>query len=589
MKKQILLCLVLCFCGCLSAAAAPLYYQGQTLDFSGMPAAELFQGDDFMLTNQTIEREGVWVALPSRWEDVYPGYKGICWYRIGIVLDRLPADSDRLGISLGEIEVADETYLNGRLIGRTGDIDKGIMAYDIPRIYYLPAALLQTGRTNILAIRARGGFGISGPIKGRMAIGDWENLQAGQRRIDVINLVYTVIYLLLALNFLMVGLFLRQEKYNLTFSLFSLSVFVFLLARNQLTLLFINDFHLLKYLEYAAVLLPLPLFAWFIAQYFDPAHEKPVRLYFLLNLLPLTAMLLIPDMEHRYQLLLIMQYTWVLPAVYIIGVVIWRILSRDRDALLVLPSVLVGGATIILDVLRTRVLVQTPMALFPLGGLFFVLSFALILNRKLVSLYSQVRQLNQRLEEEVDKRTEKLRSALDELMEVNQALEGMTLIDVLTGIYNRRYFNDRFEAELQRIRRYPENLSLIMLDIDDFKQVNDTYGHPTGDIVLQQVARNIQAALHRDIDFAARYGGEEFAVLLPHTNANSAAYLAEAIRKSIERLSIPTEQGIVKVTVSLGVASRHPQQHSDYDRILQLADKALYSAKAYGKNRVHNL
>ncbi len=159
-------------------------------------------------------------------------------------------------------------------------------------------------------------------------------------------------------------------------------------------------------------------------------------------------------------------------------------------------------------------------------------------------------------------------------------------IDFLTGVSNRRYFMEQAEQEILRTSRYDAPLSFFMLDIDLFKQVNDTYGHKSGDIVLKRMAAVCRETL-REIDIIGRVGGEEFAILLPETDKAEAAEVAERLRAVLANQKVPLEAGIpIQFTVSIGVASRVSKQ-DNIDMLLNLADEALYQAKKYGRNRVY--
>lgn len=175
-----------------------------------------------------------------------------------------------------------------------------------------------------------------------------------------------------------------------------------------------------------------------------------------------------------------------------------------------------------------------------------------------------------------------------QLEEANRALQKLAASDGLTQVANRRRFDEYLEQEWRRAIREQVPLSLILCDIDSFKRFNDTYGHQAGDDCLKQVAAAIQQTLKRPADLAARYGGEEFAMILPHTEANGAVQLAEAVRLHIQALAIPhlNSQVSQSVTLSLGVASMIPQLNQSSSSLVTLADKALYQAKAAGRDRV---
>ena len=166
------------------------------------------------------------------------------------------------------------------------------------------------------------------------------------------------------------------------------------------------------------------------------------------------------------------------------------------------------------------------------------------------------------------------------------AIRRQVVTDHLTGLYNRRYFMNRAGEEIERSLRHQEPLSVLMLDIDHFKRFNDTYGHATGDRVLQTVARAMKDVL-RGSDICSRHGGEEFAVLLPSTPGDNAYYVAERVRRTLSGtrytgLGLPPE---VNITLSVGVATC-PRDATVLDELMELADKALYEAKERGRDMV---
>ena len=163
-------------------------------------------------------------------------------------------------------------------------------------------------------------------------------------------------------------------------------------------------------------------------------------------------------------------------------------------------------------------------------------------------------------------------------------MEKLAITDSLTGLYNRRFFFAFAENEIERSRRYNKDLSIIMMDIDHFKKINDKFGHQIGDQVLKEIAE-ICLSILRKVDVMCRYGGEEFAVLLPETEVGDAAHAAERMCTAISSLRLKTEKGDVSVSVSIGVAEMDKSRGS-FEKLLAAADGALYSAKEAGRNRV---
>src|SRR3954471_3809344 len=169
---------------------------------------------------------------------------------------------------------------------------------------------------------------------------------------------------------------------------------------------------------------------------------------------------------------------------------------------------------------------------------------------------------------------------------LHETVQRQAVTDELTGLYNHRRFQEAMEDESERARRFRQDMGLVMLDIDDFKSVNDTYGHQQGDLVLREVARILRES-SREIDAPARYGGEELAVVLPGTDLEGAYNLAERVRSGIESLALPLPdgRGTLRVTASLGVASL-VHGVGEPRELLARADAALYEAKRSGKNKV---
>jgi diguanylate cyclase (GGDEF)-like protein len=170
--------------------------------------------------------------------------------------------------------------------------------------------------------------------------------------------------------------------------------------------------------------------------------------------------------------------------------------------------------------------------------------------------------------------------------DLHRRISRQAITDELTGLSNVRHFHELLDGEIERAQRFNNHIGLVMVDIDNFKQVNDAYGHPQGDLVLKEIARVLQEQ-SRDIDYPARYGGEEMSVILPQTNIDGAAMLAERMREAIEELEVRRldGQGVLKMTASFGVASL-PGTAAEKRYLIAVADEALYRAKHGGKNRV---
>ncbi|MCY7337022.1 MAG: PleD family two-component system response regulator [Chamaesiphon sp.] len=184
-----------------------------------------------------------------------------------------------------------------------------------------------------------------------------------------------------------------------------------------------------------------------------------------------------------------------------------------------------------------------------------------------------------------------IKDQLNELQQANQNLKLLANLDSLTQLSNRRGFDDYIQKEWDRMQRIKAPLSLIMCDVDFFKNYNDRYLHPNGDKCLIKVAVAMRKTVRRSGDLVARYGGEEFAIVLPNTNVLGATSVAENVRTAIKNLQIAHEDSSVcpYVTISVGVSTIIPSQSNDFQALIHAADRALYQAKSQGRDRVSTL
>ncbi|MFP4531834.1 MAG: diguanylate cyclase, partial [Desulfobacterales bacterium] len=240
-----------------------------------------------------------------------------------------------------------------------------------------------------------------------------------------------------------------------------------------------------------------------------------------------------------------------------------RLLKKQVKALIMQPMLVDGqlsGFLAFFDTAEERVFTDTDHGLLSLAADNFAATFA-----------------RQKLFLREEKANEELKRAVERANK-------LATTDDLTGLWNRRYFMNALDGELERARRYGHIFSLLTLDIDYFKHINDTFGHAAGDMVLQHIAEILKSSL-RHPDVAARMGGEEFSLILPNTGIEDALSLAERLRRAIEKNPAAYEDREIFYTVSIGAAAYHPNIR-DKDELLRLADKALYRAKDEGRNRV---
>lgn len=262
-----------------------------------------------------------------------------------------------------------------------------------------------------------------------------------------------------------------------------------------------------------------------------------------------------------------------------IGTLISISLYRGTRGTLQALAALIVGAAVVMVLDRPHFEPQT-------DGLTTALSM-LALSAYLLMVAEGARQRGLKLRaarEELRSKEQALQRQLDANRVLQQQLQEQANRDPLTGLFNRRYLDATMERELARCQRESQPLSLLVMDIDHFKRINDEHGHPAGDEVLRQVAQ-LLAGRARNSDVVCRYGGEEYLVLLPNMTAHTALVRAEEYRSQLQAMGIPFEDKTLRTTLSIGMAS-FPKHGRTVHELIRLADAALYQAKQAGRNRV---
>lgn len=271
---------------------------------------------------------------------------------------------------------------------------------------------------------------------------------------------------------------------------------------------------------------------------------------------------------------------------YVIYVVTKSMIKGRRGAALFLSGLVIILFALLNDMLHSNFVIQT-MNLSNLSIFVFVCIHSFILSLIYTHSFNMVeklsldlKQLNNSLEMKVNERTGELQSAYESIKE-------LTVTDPLTKCYNRRYLNENLLKEIARSVRYNQPLSVIICDIDRFKNINDTFGHMAGDNILKTLPERISGNIRTNIDWIVRFGGEEFIIVLPSTDLDGARIIAERIRTSVESTPVKYSSYIITFTASFGVASLAPVDYScTADDLITRADTMLYEAKRGGRNRV---
>lgn len=534
----------------------------------------------------------------ERLHALVPGEIGFLWVR---AVFRLPDDSTRspdLGLLTSTVYAADSMWLNGRRLGGGGRFPprfyndwNGVRLWRIeprPQGFDTLLVLLYVHR--------------EGAISGRVEIGDLRALASEQRVLRFIgrelNLGLSLLLLMIALHHLLIFARRPKDSFQGYYALlcFSFSIYLTNFYATLVPGFVESGISYLAFQKLVFVGLYLSAFSLglFVSRFLG--RQEPEWFRYLYGLLfALVALLLLGAPDFGVFSMVRLRATGVLlvPAVYVLYILGASVYRRQREVLpLLIGFVPLLGATLFDLVVREWM--RVPGIYFTgFGTPAFIVAMLIVLSLRFVRNANEAERLNQELELDVIVRTNQLKEAnlhlertMLDLREANRRLEGLVVTDSLTHVHNRRAFDQRYEEAFARARRQGQPLSVLMVDIDHFKLVNDTCGHLCGDQCIVAVATALQECLRRSTDILARYGGEEFVVLLPETDSVKAAGLAEAMRERVEAMSVAHEDHLLRVTVSIGVACAVPGTGFDRGALLARADASLYEAKTHGRNRV---
>jgi len=449
----------------------------------------------------------------------------------------------------------------------------------------------------------------SGGLLSNIEIGSTANIQAAREK----SLNYSIFLFgaLLIVGFYHLAMFLfRKNDYSsLYFGLFCLmtAVRTLMTGEGYFYTLFPNaDFAYFRKIQTILFYLSAPMIVWFFSSIIpDYFHEKIVDLSLYLGLIFSFLILFLP-MSQFSTFNTVYQIWCLFLMLYILTRFILVLMNRKKEVYLVVFGGFVLIFATFVDIISLSVFINDswPTAIKAFfqnddysstGQLIFVIAYSLHLAKMFSDSLAYKTQMNRDLDKIVLKRTEALTVANDlverqkvKLEKANAELEKLSTHDPLTGLWNRRKYDEVLAIEWKRCLRYSHPISVIFIDIDYFKNFNDTYGHLAGDDCLVQIADILKNSLSRSTDMAVRYGGEEFVILLPETNKNEALKTAHMLLKKIEAHGIPHSDSLVNdyVTVSIGVSSMVPSLSSSPEKLVAEADDALYQAKNKGRNQV---
>ncbi len=543
-----------------------------------------------------------YVQVPGAWngyqinEENLPG-SGYGTYRLTVLMD-----PDRItAFKIPRILTAYRMWVNGEEVATAGTVGTSLKE-STPQYLRQEAFIIPEQEQVEIVIQVSNFQHRSGGILENILTGTEEQVMAVTKRQLAYELLLFGSLLVMGVYHLVLYRYRKKELSLLYYALFCLLISIRTLLVGSGFLIQIFPFfnwelaHKIQTLSYyTGVLLLLLFFQELYTQYVSKAVVKASTLFVgvigaVVLLTPARIFTLINPLFQVFTLLLSLYILMILFKIYrkkeagakfIVFGYVFLIITVFHD--LIFHSILMSDFHFL-----NRFILTGNLSSF--GLLMFTLTHSFVLAFKYAKTFNQneemtveLRNLNENLEALVENRTEDLQESYQKIEEqkwvlekTNRKLQMMSQRDGLTNVWNRRYFDEALLLEWRRASRYQESISLLFLDIDNFKIYNDNYGHQEGDRCLQQVATILQEHVQRSADVVARYGGEEFVILLPGTDQKGAISVAETIRKSVESFG---------VTVSIGIASMVPSSQVSPDDFIHMADQAMYKAKEKGKNR----
>lgn len=551
-----------------------------------------------------IEVPGSWNAYITR-DGEDSGY-GYATYRL-IFETR---NSKKLGLKIPRMFTAYQLWINGEQIASAGAVGK---SRDDMSPQYLPQVALFTSRQgkNEIVIQVSNFNHRSGGILESIVLGNEKQiLDIRYKKIAYEFLLFGSL-MIMGLYHIILFWFRKTNASSLYFGLFCLflAVRTLLVGERMFIYLFPSfNWEIAHKLQTLTFYLGVPMIVTFFRVVF-PAHfhQKSVRAIqgiasVFAALVLLTPVRIFSVANPGYQIFALCTI------VYLIINFIKVILQKNKDSWLII----LGGLAIILTSLNDIIFLSIWMNDYSLpllqkivksdnlsavGQLIFVFTNSVILAKQFSysleqeeKMTQELKSTNRNLDSLVKKRTEALEESKRKLQKANHALKQMAHKDPLTGLGNRRHYNETIDTEWRRCLRNKKPIALMFVDMDYFKKYNDCYGHAAGDECLKKIAQALQRLFRRASDVVIRFGGEEFVVLMPEINKDQAIRMADKVSKEIRELDIIHECSPISwVSVSIGVSSMVPERHQSFEELLLTADKALYLAKNSGRNQVKYL
>ncbi len=576
------------------------FTDGRTVQLSGfwdfwwntLLPPEALAPDEIMDSSRLVRLPGQWNAPDATGNRLSP--VGCATYRMELILP----ENRQYGIFLYQMVSAYTLFINGELVAGNGIVsdnpERTVPEYRAQTVFFTPV----DGRAVLVLHIANRDYRNAGLWK-PLLLGLPETIARESDRKLIIEMFSLGAIIIIGLYNLALFAFRKKERSPLWFALFCMVVACRLCATGHTAVsIFFPAFpwELQVKMELAIFHLGALFSVLFVRSVF-PAEfpEKPFQALVVIYSV-LTALALILPVVIYNRLVTVLEISG-MAGLLLILFALARAFFRNRQyALLFIIGYLVLAVIAVNDILYSRNVINTAY-LFPIALVIFILNQAVVLARSLSQSFREVASLSQRLvtvnasleqqneqladlsqnlEDKINERTRELLDAYDEI-------KRLALVDTLTGLANRRKVLSLIEFEEKRVRREQYQYVIAMIDVDDFKKINDTYGHEAGDLVLVEMASALTDIIRQE-DQACRWGGEEFLILFSGQTLEKARVIAEKIRRAIEELEIHYNSVTLRITVTIGLSISRPG--ISYTECIKEADDAMYRGKKEGKNRV---
>ncbi|MDY6905900.1 MAG: diguanylate cyclase [Thermodesulfobacteriota bacterium] len=540
-------------------------------------------------------------------------YIGTAWLQKTVYIPKEWAGQD-LGLCLGRISHADETFINGKKIGKTGAFPpKGASMWNITRYYTIPRDLVHPGRQN--TIRMHVWFHTYGDISGKLYLADYNTITGNSRNtlFSVIIFNYTIIAMGVPL-FLVFALFYARRRESSEYFYYCLQLIcgLFIVLDTCMLWRFPGGLNVrFKLLAFSWIALNL-VHPVFLHRLYNLQRKRVEQVLFAYLVISVPFYIFVtPDHFRLYGLMV----------AYITGTIGFYNISCHLSALYLKRPYArlfaLFGITNIIGAMHDGVIYTAKLQYFNLDGLgklFNVMLFppsaaalymgtAIVLVYRFTDIMKANEDLNLNLETKVEERTRSLVRLTDELEQKNTQFKEMAIRDSLTTLYNHAAFCDRLDEVFINARSDKTSMAVIMIDLDDFRQINDTQGHQVGDAVLIKVAEIVKNCIReyeyleknqwqhnhngKEYDLAGRYGGDEFILALPGCDRDTAFKTAERINRGIKEIDLASYPPI-HISASFGIAVLDPATDcSSSDKLITLVDTALHKSKSMATNQIH--